>query len=67
MGNYNEGFQQKYNREFTKDDLNDKSKFDLKEFHNSMRGFKGGAEDFDVIDKSVQVVSNNDNATLKNT
>ena len=67
MGNSNNTIlqQQKYNREFNKDDINDKSKFDLQELYSQLHVTKGGSDQFTMIDKGVQVIKNSDNATLK--
>jgi hypothetical protein len=66
MGNTpSESFHQKYDREFNKEQLNDKTQFDYREVRGEFGGFKQGSDQFDLIDKGIEVVNTTNNSSLK--
>lgn len=65
MGNTNSPLQQKYNKTFTKDEINDVSKFDRTELSNYYSSLKSSPTYLEIIDKGINLVNEKDNVTLK--
>ena len=57
--------QEKYNREFNREDINNKNVFDSQELESELRVSKGGSEQFEIIDKGIKIVNEKDNMSLK--
>ena len=56
--------QEKYNREFNREDINNKNVFDRQELESELRVSKGGSEQFEIIDKGIKIINEKDNMSL---